>query len=209
MQRSPALLLWLNTLARSRARTHSAGCSPLVPGQIARQQHTEPANLQTPGPKADSHPETPAPGQSFTPSPEASSARTQSSAGRKGPRSSIDLCWQQIDSQSHLPGDEVLTDVMQVYRRHNTSLPILEGQMIVCRVLMVSRQSVLLDTGEAACLHPVAITIHPSLHPHPCWERPPGSPQDVMLLQPAQRLWARFAKHQLRLTRKAIHCAVK
>lgn len=168
MQRSPALVLWLRTLGRSRLCTHTAGCPSFVPGHDVRQQHTDLPSLQTPGPTADSHTEPPAPGQSFSPSPEASSARTQSSAGRKGPRSSIDLCWQQIDSQSHLPGDEGLTDVMQVYRRHNTSLPILEGQMIVCRVLMVSRQSVLLDTGKATCLHPDVTGVHPSLHLHPC-----------------------------------------
>ena len=87
----------------------------------------------------------------MTPSPVASTAATQSLPRRTGTRTSIDLYWDQIEFQEDLPGDEDLSTSMKVYRRHNTSLPILEGQMILCRVLTVSRQSLLLDTGTEAC----------------------------------------------------------
>ncbi|KAK9842803.1 hypothetical protein WJX74_002589 [Apatococcus lobatus] len=121
----------------------------MPPVHLRRSQHPESSVSYASGPPSEPPSEAPSIGESFTPSPEAGNTRPPQR------KTGIDLYWAQIDSQQELPGDEDLSDFMHVYRRHNSSLPVLEGQMILCRVLSVSRQSLLLDTGTstARCLH--------------------------------------------------------
>ena len=158
MQRSPALLLWLRTLGRSCPCTQAAPAVSPVASQAVRskqtstsqqqqQQQQQPGILQQPSALSQHSPDP----QNTEASPGAALISLPALKTRRqaaGIRDSTDTIWDQIAEHTTLPGDEDLPDTLQLYRRHNTSLPILEGQMILCRVLSVSRQSLLLDTGD-------------------------------------------------------------
>ncbi len=151
MQRSPALLLWLRTLPHAKGCEHVAQAPYQLRPLTYRAQTTD-AHQQSPDAGSQTWREATADSQAESPTPAVASAAFPTSTAAPRPparRTGADVCWDQILSHGHLPRDEDMSTALQVVRRHNTSLPILEGQVILCRVLSVSRQSLLLDTGRA------------------------------------------------------------
>lgn len=110
-----------------------------------------------------------------------------------------------------VPWDHVFDNDLEMFRRHNTTLPVLVGQTIICKIIAIGACAVLryivLGSGGVCVLYTKALPfqthhshITPQLNTHPVCATPRTDKyRDILWFDTGYRFPARFYKHQLNL----------